>query len=114
MKLIYFVQYFFPEKAAGLQLVKDLLDSASKGVVVFEPKIEGFYLTEIEDFIKKEYDNRLNVLRIPYTIDLKSRVMINSDKEGITRMLTQLMENAIKYGDGKQIHIGIESYYRQE
>lgn len=89
-------------------LVKDLLDSASKGVVVFEPKIEGFYLTEIEDFIKKEYDNRLNVLRIPYTIDLKSRVMINSDKEGVTRMLTQLMENAIKYGDGRGIRVTID------
>ena len=46
-------------------LVKELLESASKGVVVFEPKIETFYLTEIEEFIKREYDNRLNVLRIP-------------------------------------------------
>ena len=26
MKLLYFVQYYFPEKAAGLQLVKDLLN----------------------------------------------------------------------------------------
>ena len=80
-------------------LVKELLDSASKGVVVFEPVIEAFYLTEIEEFVKREYDNRLNVLRIPYKVDLKSKVMINSDKSGIERILTQLLENAIKYGD---------------
>ena len=89
-------------------LVKELLDSASKGVVVFEPKIETFYLTEIEKFIKLEYDNRLSVLRIPYKIDMRSDVMITSDKDGISRMISQLMENAIKYGDGRGITIIID------
>lgn len=89
-------------------LVKELLESASKGVVVFEPKIGSFYLTEIEEFIKREYDNRLNVLRIPYKIDMKSRVMINSDKEGISRILVQLLDNAIKYTDGRGIIITVD------
>ena len=89
-------------------LLKDLLDSASKGVVVFEPNIETFYLTEIEKFIKAEYDNRLNVLRIPLTIETKSDVMINSDKDGINRILTQFMENAIKYGDGRGITVVVD------
>lgn len=89
-------------------LVKDLLDSASKGVVVFEPSIETFYLTEIEDFIKREYDNRLNVLRIPYKIDMRSRVMINSDKNGIFRILSQLLENAVKYTDGRGITVIVD------
>ena len=89
-------------------LVKELLESASKGVVVFEPKIETFYLTEIEEFIKREYDNRLNVLRIPYKIDMKSRVMITSDKTGIIRILVQLLDNAIKYSDGRGINITVD------
>ena len=89
-------------------LVKELLDSASKGVVVFEPSVETFYLSEIEDFIKREYDNRLSVLRIPYKVDMRSRVMISSDKSGITRILTQLLENAIKYGDGRGITITVD------
>ena len=89
-------------------LVKELLDSASKGVVVFEPVIEAFYLTEIEEFVKREYDNRLNVLRIPYKVELKSKVMINSDKSGIERILTQLLENAIKYGDGRGITVTVD------
>lgn len=89
-------------------LLQELLESASKGVVVFEPKKEAFYLTEIEEFIKREYDNRLSVLRIPYEIDMKSKVMINSDKTGIIRILTQLMENAIKYGDGRGIKVIVD------
>ncbi len=90
------------------ELVKELLDSASRGVVVFEPSIETFYLTEIEEFIKREYDNRLSVLRIPYRIEMKSKVMINSDKNGICRIITQLLENAIKYGDGCGITITVD------
>ena len=89
-------------------LLQELLESASKGVVVFEPKKESFYLTEIEEFIRREYDNRLSVMRIPYKIDLRSKVMINSDKTGIARILTQLMENAIKYGDGRGITVIID------
>ena len=90
------------------ELVKELLDSASKGVVVFEPSIEAFYLTEIEEFVKREYDNRLSVLRIPYKVDMRSRVMINSDKNGICRIITQLLENAVKYGDGRGITITVD------
>ena len=89
-------------------LVKELLDSASKGVVVFEPSVETFYLTEIGDFIRREYDNRLNVLRIPYKVDMKSSVMITSDRNGIFRILTQLLENAIKYGDGRGITVTVD------
>lgn len=89
-------------------LLKELLDSASKGVVVFEPSKETFYLTEIEDFIRREYGNRLSVLRIPYEIDMRSKVMITSDRAGILRILTQFMENAVKYGDGRGIRVIVD------
>ena len=77
-------------------------------MVVFEPHIEAFYLPEIGKFIKDEYGNRLNVLRIPLTVEMNSDVMINSDKHGITRILTQFMENAVKYGDGRGITVVVD------
>lgn len=86
-------------------IVKDLLNAASKSIVEYEPSIDQFYLSEIEDWLKEEYSNHMNVLKIPFTIDCKSRVMINSDKSGVIRVLTQFIENAIKYSDGK--HIGV-------
>ena len=39
---------------------------------------------------------------------MKSRVMITSDKEGITRILVQLLENAIKYSDGCGITVTVD------
>ena len=89
-------------------LVKELVNSASQGVIEFEPHAEGFYLSEIEEWIREEYSNRLNVLKIPFEVDCRSRVMINTDKSGVIRILKQFMENAIKYGDGKRIGAVIE------
>ena len=86
-------------------IVKDLLNAASKSIVEYEPVIDQFYLSEIEDWLNEEYSNRMAVLKIPFTIDCKSRVMITSDKSGVIRVLTQFIENAIKYSDGK--HIGV-------
>lgn len=89
-------------------LVKELVESASQGVVEFEPHVEAFYLSEIEEWIREEYSNRLRVLKIPFDIDCRSKVMIESDRSGIIRILTQFMENAVKYGDGKRIVAVIE------
>ncbi|MCR5530127.1 MAG: HAMP domain-containing histidine kinase [Saccharofermentans sp.] len=89
-------------------LVKELVESASQGVVEFEPQIEAFYLSEIEEWVKDEYSNRLHVLKIPFEVDCKSKVMIRSDRAGIIRILTQFMENAVKYGDGKKIGVTID------
>ena len=89
-------------------LVKELVESASQGVVEFEPHVEAFYLSEIEEWLREEYSNRLQVLKIPYEIDCRSKVMIDSDRAGIIRILTQFMENAVKYGDGKRIGVVID------
>ena len=89
-------------------IVKDLLNAASKSIVEYEPSIDQFYLSEIEDWLNEEYSNRMNVLKIPFVIDCKSRVMISSDKSGVIRVLTQFIENAIKYGDGARIGVVID------
>ena len=96
-------------------IVKELIDKASGGVVAFEPNCSSFYLSELTDFLNEEYGNRLDVLRIPHTFTVESNAMINSDKDGICRVLSQLIENAIKYGNGEGISVNIrkgqEGYY---
>lgn len=89
-------------------IVKDLLNAASQSIVEYEPSIEQFYLSKIGDWLKEEYDNRMSVLKIPFEVDLKSSVMITSDRTGIIRVLTQFIENAIKYGDGNRIGVLID------
>ena len=97
------------------EIVKELIDKASGGVVDFEPEIRSFYLNELTDFLMEEYSKRLDVLRIPYKFEVEDNSMIKSDKNGLCRILSQLMENAIKYGNGEGIFVNIrkdeEGYY---
>lgn len=97
------------------EIVKELIDKASGGVVDFEPEISSFYLSELMEFLKEEYEKRLDVLRIPYKFEVDYNAMIKSDKNGLCRILSQLMENAIKYGNGEGIFVNIrkdeEGYY---
>ena len=73
--------------------------------------ISEFYLNEIKDIIYKEYDNQLKIKKIPYSIEIKDNPILKTDKVGLLRILFQLIDNAIKYGDGTGIFIKME---RQE
>ena len=88
-------------------IVGELIDKAQGGVVDFEPSIQNFYLNELIIFLNEEYGNRLNVLKIPHSFELESNAIIKSDRDGICRILSQLMENAIKYGNGGGINVRI-------
>ena len=88
-------------------IVKDLIDKASGTVVDFEPDIQPFYMKELLDFLEEEYSNRLNVLNIPYTFEMNHNAMVKSDKSGICRILSQIMDNAIKYGSGEGIKVNL-------
>ncbi|MBP3234505.1 MAG: HAMP domain-containing histidine kinase [Eubacterium sp.] len=88
-------------------LVKELIEKASRTVVDFKPEIKTFYISELVDFLKDEYGNRLNLLSIPFKVEMNNNVLLASDKDGVCRILTQLMENAIKYGNGKGISVNL-------
>lgn len=72
MQIIYFVQYFIPEKAAGLPLVEDLLDGYVKSgfdVKVFTPTPTRGISKEERNILKKKkierkYDGKLVIHRM--------------------------------------------------
>lgn len=96
-------------------MVGELIEKASEGFVDFEPVINGFYLNELEKYLHEEYDNRLELLRIPFEVEVAGNSIVKSDKNGICRVLSQLMENAIKYGNGDGISVELhkqdDGYY---
>lgn len=64
MKIIYFVQYFIPEKASGLQLVEDLLEKFAKQgwkTDVYTPTpTRGITLKERKEYTKKRIEIKNN------------------------------------------------------
>ena len=63
MKLIYFVQYFPPEKASGLQLVEDLLEGFTKQgweVDLFTPTpTRGITAEQRNEYLKRRIEKKV-------------------------------------------------------
>lgn len=89
-------------------LVKEMIETTATGMVDFQPEISKFYVNEISVYFQQEYSNRFRTLHIPYTIHCNTEALIDTDKSGIIRILSQFLDNAIKYGDGRGITITID------
>ncbi|MCR5225580.1 MAG: HAMP domain-containing histidine kinase [Eubacterium sp.] len=89
-------------------LIEKVMEEGTTAVFEYDPEVEPFYREEIIKFIDKEYSNKLRINRIPYNLESEGNPIINSDKDGIFRILRQLMDNAIKYGDGTGITLSLE------
>ena len=85
------------------RIVSEAVDTANAAIFEFNPDVNPFYSKEIEDFIREEYTNSLKVNRIPFTVETEGNPLIKSDLNGVCRIIRQLMDNAIKYGDGTGI-----------
>ena len=86
-------------------LVKEIMDKSTRVDVDYQAKVDAFYLEELEKQVRKEYEGRTNLLHIPYQVVLENNPLVNSDKDGIFTIISQLVENAIKYGSGQGITV---------
>lgn len=64
-----------------------------------------FYLTELINRIGKTYMDKLKLIRTEFCIDHFEDVLLEGDIERLIEVFENIIENAIKYGDGKYIKI---------
>lgn len=64
-----------------------------------------FYLSELIDLLKGFYIDKLGMLKIEFSIDRYSNCLLVGDLDRSVEVIQNIIENAIKYGDGKQIAI---------
>ena len=71
--------------------------------------IQGeLYLSEIIKAVEVYYRDKLSVIHTAFIVDEFSECLIKGDKNRLIEVLQNIMENAIKYGDGKSIRISSE------
>ena len=85
------------------KLVSEIMHSATEDVIAFEIKNTEFYLSEVVDGIKAYYSDKLE--NTDFTIDNYRECMLSGDPDRLTEVIQNIMENAIKYGDGNSINI---------
>ncbi len=86
-------------------LVKEIMDSSASTTVEHTSVISSFYLKELMDIVKKEYSGRMELLHIPFETVCENDPILLSDKDGLYKVISQLLDNAIKYGSGQGISV---------
>ena len=64
-----------------------------------------FYLSALISQIKAFYTDKLNLLKIDFSIESFSDCILSGDLERCVEVLQNIIENAVKYGNGKEISI---------
>lgn len=92
-------------------LAAELLTSSSISAVEGDIDISRFSVKELAELVRSEYTDRMNMKRIPFTVECSTEAVMESDKYALYRAISQILENAVKYGDGMGIRV---SFMKQD
>lgn len=85
------------------KLVAEIMLTETEDIIRFDIKKGEFYLSEVINNISSYYNDKLT--NTDFSIARYSDCIINGDHDRLTEVLQNIVENAIKYGDGKSISI---------
>ncbi|MBQ5310758.1 MAG: HAMP domain-containing histidine kinase [Oscillospiraceae bacterium] len=85
--------------------VNEMIGRLSGSFMEFEIKDTRFYIDDVISAILLQYKDRLGDMHTALTTESHSNCLLRGDPDRLTEVLQNIMENAIKYGDGREIHI---------
>ena len=71
----------------------------------FNIDVGEYYMFDAMKIIEVYYKDKLSVIHTPFTIEPHENCLLKVDRDRLVEAIQNLMENAIKYGDGKGITI---------
>ncbi len=85
--------------------VSDIVTASKEDFLNLEVTMGEFYLKEVMDRIKVLYDEKFLSQRTDFSISDYSNALLSGDPARLEEVLQNILENAIKYGDGKWVKI---------
>lgn len=85
--------------------VDEIVTASREDFLNLEVNMGEYYLSEVMKATKEYYKDKLSVIYTEFYMDEISECLLKGDKDRMVEVLQNVMENAIKYGDGKSIHI---------
>lgn len=88
--------------------VNEIIKASNEDFLNLEVNPGEFYLSEMINKINVFYKDKLDLFKTVFTINKYCDCMIKGDIDRGIEVLQNIIENAIKYGDGKYISISFE------
>lgn len=90
------------------QFVSEITKAASKDFMTFEVTQGEVFLSQVITKISARYVPQLETCGTEFSVQKFNDCILSCDSDRLGECLQNLMENAIKYGDGKRIEIGFD------
>lgn len=88
--------------------VKEITKASREDFLTLNVNISDCYLSQILSAIREYYEEKMKRLHIEFSVMNTEDCMIHGDFDRIVEVLQNVIENAIKYGDGKKITINLD------
>ena len=85
--------------------VNEIVKNSREDFLDLPVKDESFYLQEVLQKIEAYYTDKLEPLHTDFSIAYGEDCLLKGDEDRIIEVIQNVIENAIKYGDGKRIRI---------
>lgn len=87
------------------KFVNEILQNLSSDFMTFEADQTEFYLSQVIEKITAYYTDKLYDLGIDFNICEYTNCLITGDPDRLEEVLQNIIENAVKYGDGHSISL---------
>lgn len=89
--------------------VSEIIKSSSEDFLNLEIQVSEFYIDDLMEKIINYYMDKLELLKIEFKIEHYTNCLVKGDIDRVVESLQNIIENAIKYGDGKCISISVST-----
>ena len=88
--------------------VDEIVTASREDFLNLEVKNGEVYLSAVVDSIQAYYREKLSVIHMDFAVENFDECLLKGDQNRLIEVLQNIMENAIKYGDGRSIRITFE------
>ena len=89
-------------------LVGEIVHSQTEDLIDIEVSDDEFYLLDLIGALKVAYLEKMALIHTEFVINHFSNYLLRGDMQRLLDVFENLIENAIKYGDGKQITLNFQ------
>ena len=83
--------------------VSQIVTAAREDFLSFDVNMEEFYLSGLVNRIKEYYTEKLSLIGTDFSVSDYADCILNGDFDRSVEVVQNVMENAVKYGDGNRI-----------
>ena len=89
--------------------VSQIITASREDFLSLDVNAGEFYLSELVTNVKQYYTEKLALIKTDFTVESYTDCLINGDLNRSVEVLQNVVENAIKYGDGNKIAISFSA-----